>query len=133
MTPLIKKLRLLPGQQAQVLNAPPGYIESLEELPEGIVLVEAPEEGSCDFVHLFVKDRAEFAAFGLVATRAIKYDGVLWISYPKGSSKVKTDLNRDSMWELLADIGWRPVTQISIDDTWSAMRFRPAERVNVKA
>ncbi len=133
MNPLLKKLRLQPGQRALILNAPAGYVEGLGELPEGITLTQAPDGEAFDFVHLFVKDSAQFATFGPLARQAIKYDGILWVSYPKGSAKVKTDLSRDTMWGLLADAGMRPVSQISIDDTWSAVRFRPGELVNARA
>ena len=94
MNPLLKKLRLQPGQRALILNAPAGYVEGLGELPEGITLTQAPDGEAFDFVHLFVKDSAQFATFGPLARQAIKYDGILWISYPKGSAKVKTDLSR---------------------------------------
>jgi len=80
-----------------------------------------------------VKYSAQFATFGPLARQATKYDGILWVSYPKGSAKVKTDLSRDTMWGLLADAGMRPVSQISIDDTWSAVRFRPGKLVNARA
>jgi hypothetical protein len=85
--------------------------------------------GKYDFVHLFVKDRAEFSQFGDIAMDAAEYDGLLWISYPKRSSKVDTDLSRDAMWDLTTDRGLRPVAQVSIDEVWSAVRFRPAELV----
>ncbi|MBN1246758.1 MAG: hypothetical protein JXC32_03830 [Anaerolineae bacterium] len=132
MTPLVKKLRLLPGQRALILNSPEGYVEGLGELPEGVALSHEAGGDTFDFVHLFVKHSEEFAALGPVARHAIKYDGMLWISYPKRSAKVQTDLSRDAMWGLLTDAGMRPVSQISIDDTWSAVRFRPAELVNAK-
>ena len=51
---------------------------------------------------------------------------VLWIAYPK-AGKLDTDLNRDVLWKLLDGNGIRPVRQIAIDDTWSAMRFRPGQ------
>jgi len=54
---------------------------------------------------------------------------LLWIAYPKQSSGIKTDVNRDILWQLSLQTGLRPVTQIAIDETWSALRFRPAERV----
>ena len=63
------------------------------------------------------------------AIAAVAYDGLLWISYPKRSSKVETDLSRDVLWDLMMETGLRPVTQVSIDDVWSALRFRPAEKV----
>jgi hypothetical protein len=85
--------------------------------------------GEFDFVHLFVKDSAEFARIGPQAIDAVTYDRFLWKSYPKRSSKVATDLTRDVMWKLTADTGLRPVSQVSIDVVWSALRFRPADRV----
>jgi len=128
-TPLIKKLRLQPNQRALIVNAPAGYVESLGKLPDGVEIVVEAEAGTCDFVHIFAKNSAQYAAHGPVAVAAVKYDGILWISYPKKSARVETDLSRDAMWDIVADVGLRPVTQISIDKTWSAVRFRPTELV----
>ena len=126
-TPLANKLRIQPGQRILILNPPPGYLDGLD-LPEGVELAERPE-GTLDFVHLFVKNTAELENLGPTAIKAVKYDGLLWISYPKQSSKVETDLTRDVGWEIMAEAGLRPVTQVSIDDVWSALRFRPVEQV----
>jgi len=123
---LIKKLRIQSGQRMLILNAPPGYAEALGDLPEGAEVWEV-SEGDFDFVHLFVRDSSEFASLGLLAIEAVRYDGLLWISYPKRSSKVETDLSRDVMWEPVADTGLRPVAQVSIDPVWSALRFRPSD------
>jgi hypothetical protein len=125
---LIKKLRIKPGQRITIMNAPPGYLEQLGDLPEGVELADEPE-GTCDFVHLFVKSVAEIERFGPAAIRAVKYDGLLWISYPKRSSKVETDISRDVGWDVINEAGLRAVTQVSIDDVWSALRFRPSDRV----
>jgi hypothetical protein len=59
----------------------------------------------------------------------VTYDGLLWVSYPKKSSKIATDISRDVAWEVMKEFGLQPVFQISIDETWSALRFRPTERV----
>jgi len=93
-------------------------------------LAERPE-GIFDFVHLFVKNSAELQSLGPTpeAIEAVKVDGLLWISYPKRSSKVETDLTRDVGWEMMAEAGLRPVTQVSVNDIWSALRFRPIDRV----
>jgi len=129
-SPLIKKLRIQPGQQLLVLNAPPGYIASLGELPESARLSEQPDrEAGYDFCHLFAKNSSELAGLVPTAVKALRYDGLLWVSYPKKSSKVDTDLSRDALWELPGAAGLRPVTQVSIDATWSALRYRPAEKV----
>lgn len=128
-SPLAKKLRLQQDQEVLILNAPEGYVESLGDLPAGARLIQNAEPGTCDFVHLFVKNSAQFAQLGPTAIAAIRYDGILWISYPKKSAKVETDLSRDTMWTLLAEVNWRPVSQVSIDAVWSAVRFRPKEAV----
>lgn len=64
---------------------------------------------------------------GPKAVEAVKPEGVLWISYPKGSSKIKTDISRDKGWDSVKAMGFVGVSMISVDDTWSAMRFRPVE------
>jgi hypothetical protein len=127
-TSLAKKLRIQPRQRVLLLNPPPGYRDALGELPEDVELSQEPE-GTFDFAHLFAKNIAELERLGPTAIEAVKYDGLLWVSYPKRSSKVETDLTRDVGWEIMAKAGLRPVTQVSVDETWSALRFRPIERV----
>jgi hypothetical protein len=100
----------------------------LGEVPDEIRIVQSPK-GKFDFVHLFVKVRKELDQFIDRVLQAVEYDTLLWTSYPKGTSRVKTDLNRDKLWESLKEKGIRPVTQVSIDNVWSAMRFRPLEQV----
>ena len=129
-SPLLKKLRIQPDQRLLVLNAPSGYVASLGELPEGAQLSEQPDpQAEYEFCHVFAKNSSELADLVPIAVQAVQYDGLLWISYPKKSSKVETDLSRDKLWELPGGAGLRPVTQVSIDKTWSAIRFRPNEKV----
>ncbi|MCX6032431.1 MAG: hypothetical protein NT169_24455 [Chloroflexi bacterium] len=128
---LLKKLLIKPGQRVLILNAPPDYPEALGPLPEGAIQADGPD-GTLDFVHLFVKDSAELARLAPVALAAIKRDGLLWISYPKKSSGVASDLTRDEGWAPIYEAGLRPVTQIAVDEVWSAVRFRPMESVKAK-
>ena len=129
-TPLIKKLGIKPKNRVTILNAPEGYHEQLGALPADVELVTTvTPAGPFDVVHLFVQNKAELDRDGLLAIQAVKPGGILWISYPKQSSKVATDLNRDVLWKVFPDKEWRPVTQISIDEVWSALRFRPQSEV----
>ena len=127
-TQIDKKLRLKEGQKVLIINAPQDYTQILGTIPEGVTFVESNSR-DVDFVHLFVHNKAELEKFIDTALKSIRYDGLLWISYPKGSAKAETDINRDSLWDLLLEKKIRPVTQISINDTWSAVRFRPTEAV----
>ena len=124
---LTKKLKLKPGQQAAVINAPPGYAGQLGvEISTGL----AGKPGhSVDFLQIFVKTGQEVEKLLPDAIRVLKHDGLLWISYPKGSAKVKTDLNRDTLWKAMEKHGLAGVFMVSIDDVWSAMRFRPLDKV----
>jgi hypothetical protein len=128
LTPLAKKLRIQSGQRIRIFNPPAGYLEKLGDLPESTHIADASSE-DLDFVQLFVKDIAELERYGQGAIKSVKYDGLLWLCYPKKSSKVKTDISRDVGWEIMAENGLRPVTQVSIDETWSALRFRPVKQV----
>ncbi|OBZ12475.1 YdeI/OmpD-associated family protein [Bacillus sp. FJAT-26390] len=121
---LAKKLRLSPEMKALVLKAPSDhYLAELGLTTEDTVL---EPEAQYDFVLLFVVSLAELAEHAPEAIRAVKPGGLLWITYPKGSSKIKTDINRDTGWKLMLTFHVEGVAMIAMDDTWSSMRYRPA-------
>ena len=130
-TSLIKKLGIKPNQRLFVLNAPEGYSEQIGTLlPEDVELLTTPTPaGNFDVVLQFVRNKAEVDEYTPEAIRQVKPGGLLWVSYPKQSSKVPTDINRDILWKIFPNSEWRPVTQISIDEVWSALRFRPKSEV----
>jgi hypothetical protein len=119
-TGLMKKLQLKPGQAILLINPPGGFQEQLAGLEWA---TEA--DGRYDSVHLFVYDSQELNRLATPAIQALKPDGRLWIAYPKLSSGVGSDLTRDAGWEAVFQAGFRPVTQVAIDETWSALRFKP--------
>lgn len=123
-TTLAQKLKLKPKQRAVVVNAPDGYIEELGALPEGVEM-GTKLSGKFDWVQLFVKNKAELQKRFPAAVKALRPESMLWISYPKGTSKIQTDLTRDKGWEVLkgADLMW--VNLVSVNDTWSAFALRP--------
>ena len=127
-SPLIKKLGIKPGQKMLILNAPEGYIQALGTLPAGAE-VKISAGGTFDYVHLFVRNKADIDNHATTAMYSLKPGGLLWFTYPKKSSSINTDITRDIGWDALTAAGIRPVTQIAIDDTWSALRFRPISEV----
>lgn len=58
-----------------------------------------------------------------------KTDPVIWLAYPKKSGNIKSDINRDLGWDSIYDLGLSPVSQISIDENWSALRWRKTEQI----
>jgi len=125
---LLKKLRMQPDQRALILNAPPGYVEELGQLPLGVEVAEHLD-GVFDFVQVFAENMAELEQLASVAVDSVKYDGLLWVSYPKKSSGLESDLSRDVVWKEVAKTGLRAVSQVSVNQVWSAIRFRPPEEV----
>jgi hypothetical protein len=127
-TSLTKKLQLKPGQTVTVLNAPQGYAGQLATALEGVTL-STEEKENAEVVLLFVNNLAEAEQLSPEGIATVRRDGLLWIAYPKGSSGVKTDINRDTLWKVPQKSGWDAVRQIALDETWSAIRFRPVYQI----
>jgi hypothetical protein len=121
---LARKLLIRPNNRVLALNAPPNYGELTGPLPEGAVISDRLQPEAYDVVHLFVESQAELARLAPDALRSAKAGAVIWISYPKQAAKVPTDITRDRGWDAITKEGWRPVTQVSVDDVWSALRWR---------
>ncbi len=124
---LAKKLRILPGNRLLLLNAPDGYSATLA-LPEGVT-VETDPAGAYDVVQLFARTLADVERGLPAAIAATRPRGMLWIAWPKKTAKLPIDLTRDTLWPRVHETGWNGVAAISIDETWSALRFRPNDEV----
>lgn len=129
--PLSRKLLIKPGHRVLFLNAPPGVEQALGPLPAGVDVLHTPG-GRFDVVHLFVRTRADVERDAMTALKSVRPGGVLWISYPKRSSATETDLSRDTGWESLKSAGWEAVSQVAVDDVWSALRFRPVTEIGTR-
>ncbi len=81
---------------------------------------------------IFINSNKEYLDCLNNQLKNIASDSVLWFAYPKGTAKVKTDINRDTIRITGEEYGITTVTAISIDDTWSALRFRPIDKVGRK-
>ncbi len=127
--PPVAKLQVKPGMRVLVLHPPQGYPADLGDMPPDVSVETTPAEEPYDGVLAFMRDRAGLEAVREDLIRSIRPGGLLWISYPKGGGTIRSDLNRDSLVALMQPTGWRPVTQIAVDATWSALRFRPLEDV----
>jgi hypothetical protein len=115
---LLKKLRYKDEYNAIALNVPSNLSKFSELFSESSPL-------KAEFTILFIRNEEELNSLFKPTMLLAEHDSVFWLAYPKGSSGVKTDINRDIIWDLLKPQGYRPVSMISLDKTWSAMRVRP--------
>jgi hypothetical protein len=120
---IAEKLSIKPGSKFLLINPPSGYVSQMGALPEGVDLL-SDSTNRVEAIQIFVANRAELEAqlprlFGLLTPK-----GMLWVTYHKGTSKVKTDINRDTINAYAQSIGLQGVAIISIDDDWAALRLK---------
>jgi hypothetical protein len=122
-TPAVQKLKIKPGFRLMAINAPSDFKKNLGQLPTGVTVSDTARDPNQ--IHWFVKDKNQMEKELKMVLAQVKNDVVCWIYYPKGSSKIQTDLTRDKGWESLLkhdDLQW--ISLISFDDTWSAFGMR---------
>lgn len=125
MTPLFKKLNLTTQTQVVILNAPDSFEDELEQLTDVTVLRKVGKTTRVSFAMAFATNQKQLDAVSKSLTSAAEGDAILWMCYPKQSSKKYTcDFNRDSGWTVLGEAGYEPVRMVAIDQDWSALRFR---------
>jgi 1-acyl-sn-glycerol-3-phosphate acyltransferase len=120
---LSRKLLIEPGHRVVVLNAPAGYLDSLNPLPDGASTAVDGARGLADVVQIFARDRAQLERDAAAAQEALKPGGILWASYP--SEDQQSDLSRNHGWGALNRAGLTATTQVGIDRSWAAVRFQP--------
>ena len=122
-TPLLKKLGIKSGFSLLLLDAPTHFLELVGELPEGCQFLTQATTEAADFVHLFCKSQEDLIKWSNLAKEAIKKDGMLWVSWPKGKSSISTDLKRDPIREHFLNLGLVDVKVAAVDDDWSGLKF----------
>lgn len=121
-TPLIKKLGIKEGFRVFVYHPPEKYFDWLTPLPNEVVFLKKIQDDT-HFIHIFVTDEKSFQAQFLLLSKKLKKDGMLWVSWPKKSSKVKTDLDENVIRDFGLKSGLVDVKVCAIDETWSALKF----------
>jgi hypothetical protein len=128
-TPLIRKLGIRAGDTIALVHAPDDYLELLGPLPEGVRLLARPAK-DVRFIHLFARDRAVLSSELGRAKTALATDGMLWVSWPKKSSGVATDLTENVVRAAALAAGLVDVKVCAVDETWSGLKlvYRLADR-----
>ncbi len=119
---LVDKLGIKPGTAVAILAAPTGFKATLGKLPAG-VKVNASVRGAQSFVHVFTRSRADLAKRLTSLNKFLRDDGVIWVSWPKKSSGVATDVTEDSVRDVALPLGLVDVKVCAVDDTWSGLKL----------
>ena len=121
---ITNKLKIKAGDSLLVLNDPGNFKKELGELPEGVNILASGKNHTQ--IHWFVMNKAQMEREKDKVMKLMKADTIVWVYFPKGTSKIQTDLTRDKGWDGLlthADkFTW--MNLVSFNDTWSAFGFR---------
>jgi len=120
-TPLIKKLGIKPGFEIAFVNAPEGYARELD-LPADVT-INSRAGKPLDFAQLFVKSEKELQTKFSHCANRLKASGMLWVSWPKKSSGVATDLSENIVREIGLAAGLVDVKICAVDEVWSGLKF----------
>lgn len=119
---IFEKLQLKSGRSLLVLNPPPGYLERAGAIPENTKFLL--ERSPAFIVQVFIRNMEEFVSFLDEVEPLLQPGGIFWVAYPKLTSKIKGDINRDTINSAAQARGWTGVAIIAIDEDWSALRLK---------
>ena len=121
-TPLATKLGIKSGSEIHVVNAPQDYFDSIEPLPSGVKVVRRLSS-STDIVHIFTARKNDLSNALQVYRNKIKPAGAVWVSWPKKSSKVPTDVTEDVIREVALPLGFVDIKVCAVSEIWSGLKL----------
>jgi hypothetical protein len=128
MSNVFAKLNLKDQKQIVVLDSPSSFESELAGLKGVEIIRDLKKAKQLSFSLAFVTTQEQVNALGPAIARKAEGDAIVWLAYPKGTSKkYKSQINRDHGWDALGREGFEPVRMVAIDEDWSAVRFRRAK------
>lgn len=121
-TPLPQKLGIKPGMIVVAIDAPENYRKLLGQIPSGVNFATRPV-GNTKFIHLFVKERRTLQSQLQTLRRKIAEDAAVWVSWPKKSSGVPSDVTEDVIRAVGLPIGFVDIKVCAVDDIWSGLKL----------
>jgi hypothetical protein len=131
-TPLVKKLGVGEGFEILLVNAPPEYRALISPLPASVSFTTAANS-STNFVHAFATKRLELARLLAGLRKTLPHDALIWISWPKKSSKVPTDITENIIREVALPLGFVDVKVCAVTDVWSGLKLVVRKELRGKA
>lgn len=121
-TPLAKKLGIDDDSTIVAIGAPVNYAKLVAPLPKGARIVTRGPK-SPTLVHVFATSRAELTKQLETLRRSIAQNGVVWVSWPKKTAKVPTDITEDVIRAVALPMGFVDVKVCAVDETWSGLKL----------
>ena len=121
-TPLSKKLGFKAGQSVCAPGAPANYRKLLAPMPAGVEF-QARVSKTADLVHFFTTSKAELAKSLVAWLKVLGPDAVIWVSWPKKTSKVATDITEDTIRAVALPMGLVDIKVCAVDETWSGLKL----------
>jgi len=123
-TPLARKLGIKEGAAVLFVNTPAHYSDLFTDFPSEVNELKKPQRGTADFIHVFCKTQECLEAEAQHLKPFLKKNGMLWVSWPKGASKIETNLNREIIRTyMLTQVGLVDIKVAAIDVDWSGLKF----------
>jgi hypothetical protein len=122
---IAEKLMIKEGQNFLLLNEPNNYRELIGRLPNKVT-ISTESKGQYNVIQVFVASKSELKQRLPKVKTSLTPNGIVWVTYPKSTSKMKTDINRDSIREYAQTMGLEADAIFSVDGDWSALRMKRA-------
>ena len=121
-TPLAAKLGIKEGCEVVLVEPPPGFRKLLEPLPPTVVFADKPGK-STSIVHIFTAKRVELAKALATYRKRLSPQATVWVSWPKKSSKLASEITEDTVRELALPLGFVDVKVCAVTEVWSGLKL----------
>lgn len=121
-TPLVKKLGIKEGNRILLIDAPPEFTPLLQAIPPGVSF-ERKAGPNTDLAHLFVTDRSKLARTLTALRKSLRPDATIWVSWPKKSSGVPSQVTEDTVREVALPLGFVDVKVCAVSEVWSGLKL----------
>lgn len=121
-TPLAKKLGIQEGSKLHLVQAPKDYLQLISPVPTG-VNVASRMSGDVDIVHIFSTQKSQLLKALGACLHKLKPTGAIWVSWPKKTSKVATDITEDTIRAIALPMGLVDIKVCAVDEVWSGLKL----------
>jgi len=121
-TPLVLKLGIKEGARVFLVNAPKDYVKLISPVPKGVRFSSRLSSGT-DLVHIFSTEQRQLREALRAALPKLKQHGTIWVSWPKKSARLPTDITENIVREVALPLGLVDIKICAVDEVWSGLKL----------